>query len=102
MTLTRRGSRGSIHRDDTTTFPTHCRYHFRASDNPLQAQAEQSAPGAGEGTGNTEDLANGGGFNDDAFRYTLNVQPVIPISLNKDWNHFANDSAGHLPKGRTC
>ena len=28
----------------------------------------------------------GGGFKDDAFRYTLNVQPVIPISLNKDWN----------------
>jgi hypothetical protein len=28
----------------------------------------------------------GGGFNDDAFRYTLNVQPVVPISLSKDWN----------------
>jgi len=28
----------------------------------------------------------GGGFKDDAFRYTLNVQPVVPISLNKDWN----------------
>lgn len=23
---------------------------------------------------------------DDGFRYTLNVQPVIPISLNSDWN----------------
>jgi hypothetical protein len=23
---------------------------------------------------------------DDGFRYTLNVQPVIPISLNTDWN----------------
>lgn len=23
---------------------------------------------------------------DQAFRYTLNVQPVIPITLNKDWN----------------
>jgi hypothetical protein len=22
----------------------------------------------------------------DGFRYTLNIQPVIPISLNKDWN----------------
>jgi hypothetical protein len=28
----------------------------------------------------------GGGFNDDAFRYTLNVQPVVPISLTRDWN----------------
>ena len=23
---------------------------------------------------------------DDGFRYTLNVQPVVPISLNNDWN----------------
>jgi hypothetical protein len=28
----------------------------------------------------------GGGFDDDAFRYTLNIQPVIPISLTEDWN----------------
>jgi hypothetical protein len=28
----------------------------------------------------------GGGPNDDAFQYRLNVQPVIPISLNEDWN----------------
>jgi hypothetical protein len=26
------------------------------------------------------------GPNDDGFKYTLNFQPVIPISLNKDWN----------------
>ena len=26
------------------------------------------------------------GPSNDGFRYTLNVQPVIPISLNKDWN----------------
>jgi hypothetical protein len=26
------------------------------------------------------------GPNNDGFRYTLNFQPVIPISLNKDWN----------------
>src|SRR5437763_16135136 len=26
------------------------------------------------------------GPNDDGFRYTLNFQPVIPISLNKDFN----------------
>jgi hypothetical protein len=28
----------------------------------------------------------GGGFNEDAFRYTLNIQPVIPISLSEDWD----------------
>ncbi len=28
----------------------------------------------------------GGGFGGDGFRYTLNVQPVVPISLTKDWN----------------
>jgi hypothetical protein len=27
-----------------------------------------------------------GGGTGNAFRYTLNVQPVIPISLNNDWN----------------
>jgi hypothetical protein len=26
------------------------------------------------------------GPNDDGFKYTLNFQPVIPFSLNKDWN----------------
>ena len=28
----------------------------------------------------------GGGPHNDAFRYTLNIQPVIPLSLNSDWN----------------
>jgi len=28
----------------------------------------------------------GGGPNDDGFRYTLTVQPVIPVSLSEDWN----------------
>jgi len=28
----------------------------------------------------------GGGPNGDGFRYLLNVQPVIPISLNTEWN----------------
>jgi hypothetical protein len=28
----------------------------------------------------------GGGPNNDGFRYTLNFQPVIPVSLNTDWN----------------
>jgi hypothetical protein len=28
----------------------------------------------------------GGGADDDGFRYTLNIQPVIPISLTSDWN----------------
>jgi hypothetical protein len=26
------------------------------------------------------------GPNDDGFKYTLNFQPVIPVSLNRDWN----------------
>src|SRR5271165_4891983 len=28
----------------------------------------------------------GGGPHNDAFRYTLNIQPVIPLPLNRDWN----------------
>ena len=28
----------------------------------------------------------GAGPNDDGFQYKLNVQPVIPITLNEDWN----------------
>jgi len=28
----------------------------------------------------------GGGPNDDGFRYLLNFQPVIPITLNENWN----------------
>jgi len=28
----------------------------------------------------------GGGPNNDGFRYLLNFQPVIPVSLNDDWN----------------
>ncbi|TCK02697.1 hypothetical protein CLV83_4394 [Marinobacterium mangrovicola] len=28
----------------------------------------------------------GGGIDDDGFRSTLNIQPVIPFSLNDDWN----------------
>ncbi len=28
----------------------------------------------------------GGGPRNDAFRYTLNIQPVIPLTLNSDWN----------------
>jgi hypothetical protein len=28
----------------------------------------------------------GGGFDDDGFRYTLNFQPVVPITLNENWN----------------
>ncbi len=28
----------------------------------------------------------GGGPRNSAFRYTLNVQPVIPVTLNNDWN----------------
>ncbi len=28
----------------------------------------------------------GGGPRDDGFRYTLNVQPVIPFNLNENWN----------------
>src|SRR5262245_16937785 len=29
------------------------------------------------------------GQDNDKFKYTLNVQPVIPISLNQDWNLIA-------------
>ena len=28
----------------------------------------------------------GGGPNDDGFRYLLNFQPVIPMTLNTNWN----------------
>lgn len=28
----------------------------------------------------------GGGFDGNAFRYSLHVQPVIPIPINEDWN----------------
>jgi hypothetical protein len=28
----------------------------------------------------------GGGFNDEGFRYTLNIRPVVPISLTEHWN----------------
>ena len=28
----------------------------------------------------------GGGPNDDGFQYKLNIQPVVPITLNEDWN----------------
>jgi hypothetical protein len=28
----------------------------------------------------------GGGYNDQAFRYQLNFQPVVPISIGEDWN----------------
>jgi len=28
----------------------------------------------------------GGGPNDDGFRYTLNVQPVVPFQISTDWN----------------
>jgi hypothetical protein len=28
----------------------------------------------------------GGGPNDDGFRYTLNFQPVVPVTLSEDWN----------------
>lgn len=28
----------------------------------------------------------GGGLDGDGFRYTLNVQPVVPITLNEHWN----------------
>lgn len=28
----------------------------------------------------------GAGPNDDGFQYRLNIQPVVPISLNEDWN----------------
>jgi hypothetical protein len=69
------------------------------------AHAQDAAQGAAQGASAEElakQLANpvaslisvpfqnnldfGGGFDDDAFRYTLNIQPVIPISLTEDWN----------------
>lgn len=28
----------------------------------------------------------GGGRDDEGFRYTLNIQPVIPVSISEDWN----------------
>ncbi len=28
----------------------------------------------------------GGGFNHEGFRYTLNIQPVIPVKLSDNWN----------------
>ena len=28
----------------------------------------------------------GSGPEDDGFRYTLNIQPVVPVSLTDDWN----------------
>ena len=72
---------------------------------------DATLPGADAPQGaSAEDLANpvaslisvpfqnnfdfGGGVNDDAFRDTLNIQPVIPISLNEDWNlHARYDGA---------
>jgi len=30
----------------------------------------------------------GGGRNNEASRYTLNVQPIIPFTLDKDWNRI--------------
>lgn len=65
------------------------------------AGAQTGAPTEGEG-GLAQQLSNpvadlisvpfqnnfeyDGGPNDDGFRYTLNFQPVIPISLNEHWN----------------
>lgn len=33
-----------------------------------------------------ENLDFGGGWNDRGFKSTLNIQPVIPLSLSQDWN----------------
>jgi hypothetical protein len=35
---------------------------------------------------NNFDWGGGRHNDDDAFRYTLNIQPVISLSLNNDWN----------------
>jgi hypothetical protein len=41
------------------------------------------------------------GPSNDGFRYTLNIQPVIPISLNRDWNLISRThSADHQPTQR--
>ena len=46
----------------------------------------------------------GGGYNDQAFRYTLNFQPVIPIPLGKDWTLISHtilpfiQQSGVLPR----
>lgn len=65
---------------------------------------QTSAPA--EGSGSAQELANklsnpvaslisvpfqsnfsfNGGDDNDGFNYTLNIQPVIPVSINEDWN----------------
>lgn len=65
---------------------------FAAGD---AARAESDAQLAQELTNPVADLIQvpfqnnfdwGGGPRNSAYRYTLNVQPVIPFSLNSDWN----------------